>query len=190
MDGGNPYARMVAVMRGESVEHSASRSGVQGAQAAGETDQTGLGAGPVKMRLGRVTSRKPLRVKVAGIEQPTEALRINERLTKGAKWKTKLTSPVDVLDDPARRPSATFFGPPGRPGVYGPVNGTVVCGGLGCSAPKLTSIDSGTLYADDVIIDQMEHEQLEIDLEEGDQVLMLTEDDQSFYILMKVVDAV
>lgn len=187
MDGGNPYARMVSVIRGESVEHSASRSGAQGAQAAGETDQTGLGAGPVKMRLGRVTSRVPLKVTVAGIEQPTDALKINERLTKGAKWKTKLTSPVDVLDDPARCPSAVFFGPTG---VYGPVNGTVVCGGLGCSAPQLTSIDNGTLNVDDVVIDQTEHEQLEIDLEVDDLVLMLTEDDQMFYILMKVVDAV
>ena len=32
--------------------------------------------------------------------------------------------------------------------------------------------------------------QLELDLEVGDQVLMLTEDDQRFFILMKVVDAV
>ena len=187
MNGGNPYARMVSVIRGESAEHSASRSGALGAQTAGETDQTGLGAGPAKMRLGRVTSRAPLKVTVADTEQPTEVLKINERLTKGAKWKTKLTAPVDVLDDPARRPSATFFGPTG---VYGPVNGTVACGGLGCSDPELTGINNGTLYADDVIIDQTEHEQLEIDLEEGDLVLMLTEDDQMFYILMKVVDAV
>ena len=189
MNGGNPYARMVAVIRGESVEHSASRSGAQGSQTAGETGQTGLGMGPVKMRLGRVTSRVPLKIKVAGIEQPAEALKINERLTKGAKWKAKITAPVDVLDDPARRPSAISFGPPGFPGVYGPVNGTVACGGVGCSAPKLTSIDNGTLYVDDVIIDQTEHEQLEIDLEVDDQVLMLTEDDQVFYILRKVVDA-
>lgn len=33
-------------------------------------------------------------------------------------------------------------------------------------------------------------EQLEIDLEVGDEVLLLTEDDQVFYIIMKVVDAV
>lgn len=180
MPDGNPYARMVAVIRGESVEHSASRSGAQDAQAAGETDQTGLGAGPVKMRLGRVTSRKPLKVKVAGIEQPAEALRINERLTKGAKWKTKITAPVDVLDDPARRPSATFFGPTG---VYGPVTGPVSPSGT------LTAINNGSLNVDNVIIDQTEHEQLEIDLEVGDRVLMLTEDDQMFYIIMKVVDA-
>lgn len=186
MDGGNPYARMVSVIRGESMEHSASGFGAQGTQTAGESTQAGLGAGSVKMRLGRVTSRVPLKVKVAGIEQPAEALKINERLTRGAKWKTKITAPVDVLGDPARRPSGTLTGPTG---VYGPVNGTVVCSGAGC-APKLTSIDNGTLNVDDVIIDQAEHEQLEIDLEVNDQVLMLTEDDQVFYIIMKVVDAV
>ena len=176
MDGGNPYSRMVSVMRGEASEQTVT----------GETDRAGLGAGPVKMRLGTVVRRKPLEIVVAGIRQPTEVFRINERLTKGAKWKTKLTAPVDVLDDPARRPSATFFGPTG---VYGPVNGTVVCSGAGC-APKLTGIDSGTLHVDDVTIDQAEHEQLEIDLEVNDKVLMLTEDDQIFYIIMKVVDAV
>lgn len=176
MPDGNPYARMVSVMRGESAERTM----------AGETDRAGLGAGPAKMRLGTVVRRAPLEIVVAGIPQPTETLKINERLTKGAKWKTKLTAPVDVLDDPARRPSATFFGPTG---VYGPVSGTVECGGESC-APELTGITGGMLNADDVIIDQTEHEQLEIDLEEGDLVLMLTEDDQTFYILMKVVDAV
>lgn len=184
MDGGNPYARMVSVIRGEAGEHSASRSGLSGDRAAGETNQAGLGAGPVKMRLGTVVQRKPLEITVAGVPMPAEVFKINERLTKGAKWKTKITAPVDVLEDPARRPSATFFG---HTGVYGPVDGTVSCGGHG--VPKLTHINSGTLNVDDVIIDQAEHEQLEIDLEEGDTVLLLTEDDQMFYILMKVVDA-
>lgn len=180
MDGGNPYARMVAVMRGEAGEHSASRSGLSGDQAAGETNQAGLGAGPVKMRLGTVVQRKPLEIMVAGTRQPAEVFKINERLTKGAKWKTKITAPVDVLEDPARRPSASFFGPTG---VYGPVTGPVSPSGT------LTAINNGSLKVDDVIIDQTEHEQLEIDLEEGDTVLLLTEDDQIFYILMKVVDA-
>lgn len=180
MDGGNPYARMVAVMRGEAGEHSASRSGLSGDQAAGETNQAGLGAGPAKMRLGTVVQRKPLEIMVAGTRQPAEVFKINERLTKGAKWKTKITAPVDVLEDPARRPSASFFGPTG---VYGPVTGPVSPSGT------LTAISNGSLNVDDVIIDQTEHEQLEIDLEEGDTVLLLTEDDQIFYILMKVVDA-
>ena len=137
MDGGNPYARMVAVMRGEAGEHSASRSGLSGDQAAGETNQAGLGAGPVKMRLGTVVRRKPLEIMVAGTRQPAEVFKINERLTKGAKWETALTAPGDGL----------FIG-------------------------------------------QAEQEQLEIALDEGDRVLLLTEDDQVFYILMKVVDAV
>ena len=173
MDGGNPYARMVSVMRGESAEQTVT----------GETGRAGLGAGPAKLRLGTVAQREPLEVVVAGIRQPVEALKINERLVKGAKWKTKLTAPVDVLKDPARRPSGIFTG------VHGQVTGTVACGGTGC-APELTGITGGTLQSDDVLIDQTELEQLEIDLDVGDTVLLLTEDDQIFYIIMKVVDAV
>lgn len=175
MPDGNPYARMVSVMRGEATEQTVT----------GETGLAGLGAGPVKMRLGTVVQRTPLKIKVAGIEQPAEALKINERLTKGAKWKTRISAPVDVLDDPARRPAATFFG---ETGVYGPVNGTVACGGMSC-APYLTGITDGTLYSDGVLIDQTGQEQLEIDLDVDDVVLLLTEDDQVFYIIMKVVDA-
>ena len=33
-------------------------------------------------------------------------------------------------------------------------------------------------------------EQLELDLESGDEVLLLTQDDQVFYIIMKVAEAV
>lgn len=168
-------------MRGEAGEHSASRSGLSGDRAAGETNQAGLGAGPVKMRLGTVVQRKPLEITVAGVPMPTEVFKLNERLTKGAKWKTKITAPVDVLEDPARRPSGALFGPTG---VYGPVTGPVSPSGT------LNALTGGSLNVDDVIIDQAEHEQLEIDLEVDDQVLMLTEDDQIFYIIMKVVDAV
>lgn len=160
---GDPYARMAALMRNEGA--------------------VSVGTGATFIRLGRVVSREPLEVSAGGLRLPAEALRINERLTKGAKWKTKLTAPVDVLNDPARRPAGTFDG------VQGPVTGTVGCGAVGCG-PEPTGITGGTLYSDEVIIDQAEYEQLEIDLAVGDQVLMLTEDDQIFYILMKVVDAV
>lgn len=114
MPDGNPYARIVSVMQTGAAERTE----------------------PVKMYLGAVTQREPLEVIVAGTRQPAEALRINERLTKGAKWKTKIDAPVDVM------------------------------------------------------IDQAEQEQLEIDLDAGDSVLLLTGDDQVFYIIMKVVDAV
>ena len=39
------------------------------------------------------------------------------------------------------------------------------------------------------VLDNAEVTQLSLDLEEGDRVLLLTEDDQMFYIVMKVVSA-
>jgi hypothetical protein len=163
---GNPYARMVAVIRGETSEKTPT----------GETDHAGLGASPCKMRLGKVIQQVPLKLKVAGIEQPTEVLKINERLVKGAKWKVKITS--EDSDYKA---------------LTGNLEGPVTCGGEGCAA-RLGAVTGGQLHSDDTRIGSEEKkavtEQLEIDLEVGDQVLLLTEDDQIFYILMKVVDAV
>lgn len=162
---GDAYSRIVAVMRGESAEQTRT----------GETDYAGLGAAPVKMRLGVVTQQMPLKIKVAGIEQPTEALRINERLTKGAKWKVQIKS----TDSDYR-------------GLSGALSGPVNCSGEGC-APQLGQVTGGQLHSTDTTIgteeNKAETEQLELDLEEGDQVLLLTEDDQIFFILMKVVDA-
>lgn len=162
MDGGNPYARMIAVIRSEGAEQTA----------AGETPRAGMGASPVKMRLGSVTQRAPLKITVAGVEQPTEALRINERLTKGAKWKEKITS----QDSEFRALSGQLEGP-------------VSCSG-GHGSPQLGAVTGGKLRSEDTVIDQATVEQLEIDLEVGDQVLLLTEDDQIFFIVMKVVKAV
>ena len=55
---------------------------------------------------------------------------------------------------------------------------------------SLIEFTGGDVHIPDTVIDEATVEQLEIDLEEGDQVLMLTEDDQVFYIVMKVVAAV
>lgn len=173
MDGGSPYARMMSLMMGET------GSG----PAAGESDRAGLNGGPAMMRLGRVVSRAPLKVSVAGVTQPPEALRINERLTKGAKWKTTLKAPVATLDASATPPAAVLDK------LSGPLSGPVSCNGEGCDA-QLSSVTSGTLSAETAALYQAEVEQLEIDLEAGDQVLLLTEDDQIFFILCKVVDAV
>lgn len=46
------------------------------------------------------------------------------------------------------------------------------------------------MHSPDTVIDEAQVEQLEIDLEAGDEVLLLTQDDQVFYVMMKVVDAV
>lgn len=153
----NPYSKLLGLIRAESSETAET----------GETEMTGIGAGPAKLRLGEVTQREPLRIKVAGIEQPTGVLRINERLVKGAKWKTKTTSPNSDYKT-----------------LTGKLSGPVTCGGA------LSTVTAGELHSTDTTIDEATVEQLEIDLEVGDEVLLLTTDDQMFFILMKVVDAV
>lgn len=165
---GNPYARMLAVIRGETGEQTPT----------GETESAGLGANPCKMRLGIVTQRAPLKLKVASIEQPTRALRINERLVKGARWKVKITSP----DSDYRQ-------------LTGQLQGPAVCPG-GCGSPQLDAVTGGQLHSTDTTIGKDAEdgmattEQLEIDLEAGDEVLLLTEDDQIFYIVCRMVKAV
>lgn len=155
--GGNPYRTILGLIRAESSELAET----------GETAAAGIGAGPAKMRLGEVTQRVPLKIKVAGIEQPTEVLRINERLVKGAKWKTRITSPKSDYKS-----------------LTGKLSGPVTCGGA------LSDVTSGQLHSASTTIDEAAVEQLEIDLEVGDEVLLLTTDDQVFFILMKVVKAV
>ena len=154
---GNPYSALLGLIRTESEEISGS----------GESAAAGIGAGAAKLRLGKVTQREPLKISVAGIEQPTSVLKINERLTRGATWKTKTTSPSGDYN-----------------GLTGNLSGPVSCGGA------LSTVTGGQLHSEDTVIDQAEVEQLEIDLEVGDELLLLTTDDQMFYILMKVVDAV
>ena len=157
---GDPYARFLAI--GQAQASDAGR--------AGDSQQAGLGAAPARMRLGEVITAAPLTVRVAGIPQPTKALRINERLTKGAKWKTKTTSPNSDYN-----------------GLTGPISGPVnTPHGTGA----LIEFTAGEVHSADTTIDEAVVEQLEIDLEPGDEVLLLTEDDQIFYIVMKVVDAV
>ena len=160
MDDGNPYARALMLIRAQGED----------AAPAGDSVQAGLGAVPARMRLGEVITASPLTVRVAGLIQPPRALRINERLTKGAKWKTKTTSPNSDYN-----------------GLSGPISGPVdTPHGTGA----LISLTSGEVHSTDTTIDEAVVEQLEIDLEPGDEVLLLTEDDQVFYIVMKVVKAV
>lgn len=159
---GDPYIRFVALSRGLSAD----------AMPAGDSQQAGLGAAPARMRLGKVLQRVPLKVRVAGLEQPASALRINERLVKGAKWKTKTISPSSDYN-----------------GLSGSISGPVTTP-HGASTGALERISGSQLHSPDTTIDEATVEQLEIDLEVGDEVLLLTEDDQVFYIVMKAVKAV
>lgn len=140
---GNPYATLAALARGMDPETGESCA----------STQAGLGSIQVRMRLGRVVSAAPLTVNVAGLIQPPSALRVNERLVKGAKWKTKTTSPNSD---------------------YRGLSGAV----------------TGQVHSTDTVIDKATVEQLELDLEAEDEVLLLTQDDQVFYIIMKVARAV
>lgn len=54
---GDPYARMISVIRDQSREQSG----------LGESQSAGLGANPCKLRLGQVTRKVPLEVTVAGV---------------------------------------------------------------------------------------------------------------------------
>lgn len=157
---GDPYASLAALTLGQRTETGESV----------DSTQAGLGALQVRMRLGRVESTVPLTVNVAGLIQPPSALRVNERLVKGAKWKTKTTSPNSDIRD--------FTGP-----ISGPVQGVH---GIGA----LIEFTGGEVHIPDTTIDEATVEQLELDLEVGDEVLLLTSDDQIFYIIMKVVKAV
>lgn len=62
---GNPYARMVEVIRGETADTSGGAV---------------LGSGPVRMREGQVTGVLPLCLSVAGTVQPTGAVRVPAEL--------------------------------------------------------------------------------------------------------------
>lgn len=156
---GNPYAALAALARGGTEDGEG-----------GASVNAGLGAVSARLRLGRVIGTKPLSVRVAGVAQPASALKINERLTKGAKWKTKITSPSGDFKQLA--------GP-----IQGPVNTPYGAG-------SLTELTDGTLHSAGVTVGEATVEQLELDLAVGDEVLLLTADDQMFYIIMKVVDAV
>ncbi len=83
----NPFARFLAMVQEQSADTGP----------AGDSAQAGLGAAPARMRLGRVVSAAPLTVRVAGIVQPTKALRINERLGKGGGGENQNHQPQQRL---------------------------------------------------------------------------------------------
>lgn len=114
----NPYARLVELTRKMAADPP-----LDPRETSANTEGT-----TVRLREGKVVSTQPLCVQIAGLKLPAKELKINERLTRGAKWTLKHPEEIEV-------------------------------------------------------------EQTKLDLEEGDKVLLLTSDDQLFYIVMKVVGA-
>jgi len=128
-------------------------------------------AGAVRLRLGEVLSPLPLKLDVAGTVQEAERIKICHSLTVGSTYRAALKGVKQTSD-----------------GLSGPVDGDVACGGHG--SPKLTTITGGTLYAETAAVEDLTLTRLEIGLRKGDIVLLLTDDDQTFYLIDKVVGAV
>lgn len=134
-----------------------------GAQAAAE--------GAVRLRLGEVLSPLPLKIDVAGTVQEAERIRICRSLTAGSACRASLKGTGLTTGE-----------------VSGPVTGAVSCGGHG--SPRLTAVTGGTLSAETARVDDLTLTRLELGLEAGDTVLLLTDDDQIFYLIDKVVQAI
>ena len=155
---GDPYSRMISVMRNESA----------GQSDAGGAAQAELGSGPARMRLGRVVGLDPLQIRVAGMNLPASAFKINERLTDGSTWMMELAS---------------------ENSLYAGLKGTLACPCPLDSGGGGHQVGGGSLASDSTIIREATATQLGLALALGDELLLLTEDDQRFYILMKVVSA-
>jgi len=125
----------------------------------------------VRLRLGKVLSALPLKIEAAGTVQEAERIRICCSLTAGSVYRASMEGTGQTSG-----------------GVSGPVSGNVACGGHG--SPRLTAVTGGTLSAETVAVGDLTLTRAEIGLRAGDEVLLLTDDDQTFYLIDKVVRAV
>lgn len=121
------------------------------------------GLGPVHLRRGTVLALEPLKIDVAGTPQEAERFFISHRLLKGHR---------EVLELKCTEVSARFS-----------LTASCPCPDGGHSG-SAASANDGTLTA------RAAATVAEPVLREGDVVLLLTEDDQVFYIIDKVVRAV
>ncbi len=122
--------------------------------------------GAVRLRLGTVLSASPLKLDVAGTIQEVERIKICRGLTAGSACRASLQGTGQTAG-----------------GVSGPV--TYRKNGLIQSA----EVVEGTLSAQSVEVADLTLTRLELGLKAGDVVLLLTDDDQTFYLIDKVVQA-
>ena len=120
------------------------------------------GLGPLHLRRGPVLGLDPLKIDVAGTPQEAERFFICHRLLKGHQ---------ETLDLKCTEVSARFS-----------LTASCPCPDGGHSG-SAASANDGTLTAKAVAT------VAEPVLKEGDIVLLLTEDDQTFYLIDKVVQA-
>lgn len=115
--------------------------------------------GPAHLRLGTVLTADPLKVDVAGTIQEADRFYISHRLVKGHQELLELEAD----------------------GVNGDLSIHASCG---YGSHSSMSVHSGTLNTPHCLATQAEPV-----LKPGDEVLLLTEDDQVFYLMDKVVKA-
>lgn len=116
--------------------------------------------GPAHLRLGTVVSADPLAVDVAGTPQEAARFYISHRLVKEHQELLRLDC-ADVAEQYSLSVSCPISAHGGSP-----------------------ASSSGTLYTPRCVATQAEPV-----LKPGDEVLLLTEDDQTFYLMDKVVKA-
>ena len=115
--------------------------------------------GPIHLLRGAVLSADPLKVEVAGTIQEVERFYISHRLVQGHQELLELACT----------------------GVNGSLSIQASCG---YGSHSSMSVHSGTLSTPHCTATQAEPV-----LKPGDEVLLLTEDDQTFYLIDKVVKA-
>ena len=115
--------------------------------------------GPIHLRLGTVLAADPQKVDVAGTIQEAERFYISHRLVKDHQELLELDCS----------------------GVNGNLSIQASCG---YGSHSSMSVSSGTLNTPRCVAAQAEPV-----LKAGDEVLLLTEDDQTFYLMDKVVKA-
>lgn len=123
--------------------------------------------GAVRLRLGEVLSASPLKLDVAGTVQEAERIRLCHSLTVGSTCRASLRGIGLTAGD-----------------IPGPV--TYEEGVLTQGAKVM----EGTLSARSVEVEDLTLTRLELGLKAGDVVLLLTDDDQTFYLIDKVVQAI
>lgn len=116
--------------------------------------------GPVHLRLGTVVSADPLAVDVAGTPQEAARFYISHRLVK-EHWELLRLDCTGVAEQFTLSVSCPISAHSGDPGS-----------------------SSGSLYTPHCVATQAEPV-----LKRGDEVLLLTEDDQIFFVIDKVVKA-
>lgn len=169
-----------------------------------EAGKPDVPAGPIHLRRGTVQSASPLKVDVAGTTQEAGRFYISHRLTAGhrelleldcsgvsAALPESVTYPggvkegcrADVQNGGFTAELSVHSGGVSASGLSGTFPGSVAYPGgtkTGCRA----DVQGGTLKTPRCYASQAEPV-----LKAGDEVLLLTEDDQIFYIIDKVVKA-